>query len=119
MKPLLLCYPACGTCRKAVAWLNENHIEVRMRDIVAERPDENELRRWISLSGIPIRRFFNTSGLKYKELNLKERLPHMSDDELYALLATDGKLIRRPVLITDRFILVGFRLPEWEKAFER
>lgn len=115
MKPLFLQYPACSTCQKAKKWLMENNIEYTNRLIVENNPTVEELKVWIPLSGLPLKKFFNTNGLVYKELNLKEKLPTMSEEEQIALLATNGKLVKRPLIVTDSFVLVGFKADEWEK----
>ena len=115
MKDLFfLCYPKCSTCRKAQTWLEGRGVAVTYRDIQKENPTEAELRAWHKVSGLPLKRFFNTSGLKYKALGLKDKLAGMSDDEQYALLATDGLLVKRPLLIGPRFVLVGFKEAEWQ-----
>jgi len=111
---LFLCYPKCGTCRKAQKWLKENKIDVTYRDISIENPDKKELKSWIHKSGLPASNFFNTSGKIYKENNLKEKVKSKSEDELIALLATDGMLVKRPVLVTDKFVLVGFNEDSWK-----
>ena len=111
---LYVCYPKCSTCKKAEQYLNEKKIEIEVRDIKADNPSKEELKKWIERSGLDIRRFFNTSGLKYKELNLKEKLPQMSDEEKIDLLSTDGMLVKRPILVSDDFVLVGFKQAEWE-----
>lgn len=115
MKPLFLQYPACGTCQKAKKWLTENQVEFTNRLIVDENPTVEELKKWIPMSGLPVKKFFNTSGLVYKELQLKDKLPLMSEEEQIALLATNGKLVKRPLIVTDNFVLVGFKAEEWEK----
>ena len=115
MKPIFLQYPACSTCQKAKKWLTENNIEYTNRLIVEDNPRIEELKAWIPLSGLPVRKFFNTSGLVYKELNLKDKLPTMSEEEQIALLATNGKLVKRPLVVTNNFVLVGFKPAEWEK----
>ena len=115
MKPIFLQYPACSTCQKAKKWLTENNIEYTNRLIVEDNPTIEELKAWIPLSGLPVRKFFNTSGLVYKELNLKDKLPTMSEEEQIALLATNGKLVKRPLVVTINFVLVGFKPAEWEK----
>ena len=107
MKPIFLQYPACSTCQKAKKWLTENNIEYTNRLIVENNPTVEELKAWIPLSGLPVKKFFNTSGLVYKELNLKEKLTTMSEEEQIALLATNGKLVKRPLVVTDNFVLVG------------
>ena len=116
-----ICYPKCTTCQKARKWLEARQMDFEQRDIKEEQPTEDELRLWIRASGLPVRKFFNTSGLKYKELKLKDRLPDMSEDEQIALLATDGMLVKRPILITDGEdgqsgrVLVGFKEAQWEE----
>lgn len=112
---LALCYPKCSTCKKALAWLEDKGIQVQVRDIKEERPTAEELRQWHQLSGLPLKRFFNTSGLQYKALGLKDKLPGMSEEEQIALLATDGMLVKRPLLIGENFVLTGFREKEWEE----
>ena len=114
MKPLFLQYPACSTCQKAKKWLTENKIEYTNRLIVEDNPTTEELKAWIPLSGLPVKKFFNTSGLQYKALGLKDKLPAMSEAEQLALLATDGMLVKRPLLVGEDFVLTGFRAPEWE-----
>lgn len=111
---LFICYPKCTTCQKARNWLNAHGVAYAIRDIKTENPTEAELRNFWARSGLPLRRFFNTSGLAYKALALKDKLPSMSEDEQFALLATDGMLVKRPLLVTDDFVLVGFKEPEWE-----
>ncbi len=108
-----LCYPKCSTCKKAQAWLNDNSISYELRDIKMENPTESELRQWHSRSGLPLKKFFNTSGLQYKAMQLKDKLPTMSEDEMFALLATDGMLVKRPMLITEEAVLVGFKEADW------
>ena len=115
MKYLFLHYPACGTCRKAARWLAEHGVEAESRDIVLSNPGRDELSQWIATSGLPARKFFNTSGLVYKELKLSSKLPTMTEEEQIALLATNGKLVKRPLVVTERFVLVGFKPEEWEK----
>ena len=115
MKPIFLQYPACSTCQKAKKWLTENNIEYTNRLIVEDNPTIEELKAWIPLSGLPVRKFFNTSGLVYKDLNLKDKLPTMSEEKQIALLATNGKLVKRPLVVTNNFVLVGFKPAEWEK----
>jgi len=110
---IFVCYPRCTTCKKAEKWLVEQGIAVAVRDIKEDNPTEKELRQWHEKSGLPLKRFFNTSGLKYKELGLKDKLPAMSEDEQYALLATDGMLVKRPILVSEKGVLVGFKEKEW------
>lgn len=110
---LFVCYPKCSTCKKAQAWLDAKGIRYEFRDIKLQNPTEGELRQWHRQSGLPLRRFFNTSGLQYKALNLKDKLPTMSEEEQFLLLASDGMLVKRPILIGDSFVLVGFKEDEW------
>ena len=110
---LFICYPKCSTCQKARTWLDEKGITYDFRDIKLENPTAEELTRWWKLSGLPLKKFFNTSGLQYKALGLKDRLPSMGEEEQLALLATDGMLVKRPVLVGDDFVLVGFRPDQW------
>lgn len=114
MKPLFIQYPTCGTCRKAAQWLKTNNIDVVSRHIVAENPTKEELSQWIDRSGLPVSKFFNTSGLVYKEQNLKEQVKKASHDELLDILASNGMLVKRPIVITDDFVLVGFNEIEWK-----
>ena len=112
---LFVCYPKCSTCQKAKAWLDAHGVSVTVRDIKTDRPTAEELRAWHARSGLPLKRFFNTSGLQYKALGLKDKLPTMTEDEQLALLATDGMLVKRPLLVADDLVLVGFREKEWEE----
>ena len=112
---LFICYPKCSTCQKARTWLDEKGIAYDFRDIKLENPTAEELTRWWKLSGLPLKKFFNTSGLQYKALGLKDKLPAMSEDEQIALLATDGMLVQRPLLVGEDFVLTGFRPKEWEE----
>ena len=109
---LLIEYPKCSTCQKAKKWLEEHQVSFEDRHIVEQRPTEEELKDWIKRSGYPVKRFFNTSGMKYRELELKDKLPQMSEEEQIRLLATDGMLVKRPRVIGEQ-ILVGFREKEW------
>lgn len=109
-----ICYPKCTTCQKARAWLDEHHITYNFRDIKLENPTYDELAAWHEHSGLLLKKFFNTSGLQYKALGLKEKLPAMSEAEQLALLATDGMLVKRPLLVGEDFVLTGFRATEWE-----
>ena len=113
---LFLCYPKCTTCQKARRFLEENNVPFTLRDIKTERPTYEELKAWQQKSGLPLRRFFNTSGLQYRALELKDRLPQMSNEEQLQLLASDGMLVKRPLLITDDTVLVGFREAQWREA---
>ena len=109
-----ICYPKCTTCQRAQKWLDDNELEYVLRDIKLDNPTFEELTEWYNKSGLPIKKFFNTSGLLYKSLDLKNKLPEMSEDEMLELLATDGMLVKRPLLIGDDFVLVGFKEAEWE-----
>ena len=109
-----LCYPKCTTCKKAQKWLDENQIAYDFRDIKEVNPTRNELETWYKASGLPLKKFFNTSGLQYKALNLKDKLPTMTEDEQLNLLSTDGMLVKRPLYITEDIVLVGFKEAEWE-----
>ena len=112
---VFVCYPKCTTCQKARAWLAEQHIAADVRDIKLDNPTAEELQLWWKLSGLPLKKFFNTSGLQYKALGLKDKLPAMSEEEQIALLATDGMLVKRPILVGEDFVLTGFRQKEWEE----
>lgn len=118
-KNFFLCYPKCSTCKKAKIFLEENKINYEMRDIVLDNPSTEELKEWVQKSGLPLKRFFNTSGLVYKELGLKDKLETMEEDEKYNLLASNGMLVKRPLLIGENFVLVGFREKEWEEKWEK
>lgn len=111
----LLEYPPCSTCRKAHAWLEEQGVSFVCRHITEQRPTAAELAHWQQLSGLPLRRFFNTSGMKYRELSLASRLPGMSEPEQLELLASDGMLVKRPLLVTPAGVMPGFREPEWRR----
>lgn len=113
MSILFIEYPKCSTCKKAKKWLDEMHVDYTDRDIVEENPTVSELKEWHKRSGLPLKRFFNTSGMKYRELELKDRLPEMSEEEQYELLATDGMLVKRPLLVGDSFVIPGFKEKEW------
>ncbi|WP_312280866.1 arsenate reductase family protein [Oscillibacter sp.] len=110
---LFVCYPKCTTCQKARTFLDTRGVTYDFRDIKTENPTEDELRTWHAKSGLPLKRFFNTSGLQYKALELSKKLPSMTEDEQFRLLATDGMLVKRPILVGDDFVLVGFKEPEW------
>ena len=110
---LFIEYPKCTTCKKAKKWLDEHQVSYEDRHIVEDNPKAEELREWIAKSGLPIKRFFNTSGMKYRDLGLKDRLPEMSEEEQTELLATDGMLVKRPLVIGEDFVLVGFKEEQW------
>lgn len=114
---LFVCYPKCTTCQKARAFLEERAIPYEFRDIKLDNPKKEELREWQHRSGLPLKRFFNTSGLQYKALGLKDRLPGMDEEEQLDLLAADGMLVKRPILAGEDFVLVGFKPAEWEARF--
>lgn len=111
----VLCYSKCSTCRKALKWLDEQGVAYDLRDIKTDNPTEAELRAWHAQSGLPLKRFFNTSGMQYRALELKDRLPSMSEQEQLQLLASDGMLVKRPLLIDGETVLLGFRQAEWEQ----
>lgn len=111
-----ICYPKCTTCQKAKKWLDDNGIEYELRDIKTANPSEGELAEWYKKSGLPLKKFFNTGGLLYKSMELKTKLPTMSEEEMLALLATDGMIVKRPLLIGEKFVLVGFKEAEWQKC---
>lgn len=115
MSVLFLQYPPCTTCKKAKAWLDERGVDYQARHIKEENPTAEELKAWHEKSGLPLKKFFNTSGLAYKALGLKDRLPTMSEQEQYQLLASDGMLVKRPLVIGDDFALVGFREAQWQE----
>ena len=108
-----ICYPKCTTCQKAKKWLEGKEVDVQERHIKEENPSVQELRAWWEMSGLPLKKFFNTSGLQYKDLGLKDKLPGMSEEEQLALLANDGMLVKRPILVGDDFVLVGFKEVDW------
>lgn len=110
-----ICYPKCTTCQKAKKWLDDNNIEYELRDIKEDNPSFDELSEWYKMSGLPLKKFFNTSGLLYKSLGLKDKLSAMPEEEQLKLLATDGMLVKRPLLIGKDFVLVGFREKEWNE----
>ena len=112
-----ICYPKCTTCQKAQKWLDDNSIEYELRDIKLNNPTYEELSEWHKKSGLPLKKFFNTSGLLYKSMELKAKLPAMTEDEMLKLLATDGMLVKRPILVGTDFVLVGFKEADWEKIF--
>ena len=110
-----ICYPKCTTCRKALRWLDDNKKEYHFRDITENNPSIKEITTWYKMSGLPLKKFFNTSGLLYKSMELKTKLPTMSEDEQIKLLATDGMLVKRPLVIGKDLVLVGFRESEWNE----
>lgn len=109
-----VCYPKCTTCQKARKWLDENQIAYEFRDIKTDNPTFDEISAWHQISGLPLRKFFNTSGLLYKSMDLKNKLPAMSEEEMLKLLSTDGMLVKRPLVVGDEFVLVGFQETEWK-----
>ena len=113
---LFLCYPKCTTCQKARAYLEEKKVPYEFRDIKTENPSAEELTRWWKMSGLPLKKFFNTSGLQYKALKLKDKLPEMTEEEKIHLLASDGMLVKRPLLVGENYVLVGFRQAEWDET---
>lgn len=115
---LFIEYPKCSTCQKAKKWLDENGVEYTDRHIVENNPTYEELKEWHERSGLPLKRFFNTSGMLYKSMQLKDKLPTMSDDEQLKLLATDGMLVKRPLIVSDDFVLTGFREKEWTEKLK-
>ncbi len=116
MEIVVLCYEKCSTCKKAINWLKEQGVQYTERPIKEENPSKEELREWYQKSGLPLKRFFNTSGMLYRELNLKDRLSGMSEEEQLGLLASDGMLVKRPLLVTEQVICPGFKEAEWEKV---
>ena len=116
MSVLFVEYPKCSTCQKAKKWLDQRGVEYKDRHIKEQNPKEEELREWYARSGLPLKKFFNTSGMLYKSMQLKEKLPQMSEEEQLRLLATDGMLVKRPLIVMEDRVLVGFKEAEWEKA---
>lgn len=115
---LFIEYPKCTTCQKAKKWLEANGIEFEDRHIVENNPNKEELKAWLKISKMPLKKLFNTSGMKYRELGLKDKLPNMSEDEALDILSSDGMLVKRPVLVGDDFVLTGFREKEWEERLK-
>ncbi len=113
-----ICYPKCTTCQKAKKWLDDNKIEYELRDIKLENPTLEELTGWYKKSGLPLKKFFNTSGLLYKSMDLKNKLPDMTEDEMLQLLSTDGMLVKRPILVGNDFVLIGFKESEWNEKLK-
>ena len=114
-----ICYPKCTTCQKAIKWLDDNKIEYELRDIKLDNPTLEELTEWYKKSGLPLKKFFNTSGLLYKSLELKDKLSTMTDEEMLNLLSTDGMLVKRPLLIGQDFVLAGFKEAEWKEKLNK
>lgn len=114
-----VCYPKCTTCQKAKKWLDENGISYELRDIKTENPSAQELEHWYRRSGLPLKKFFNTSGLLYKSMELKDKLPGMTEEEMLHLLATDGMLVKRPLLVGEETVLVGFKEAEWAQRLPK
>ncbi|MBO5039754.1 MAG: arsenate reductase family protein [Clostridia bacterium] len=110
-----ICYPKCTTCQRAKKWLDDNGIEYDLRDIKLDKPTLDELTEWHKISGLTLKKFFNTSGLIYKSLDLKNKLPNMTEGEMLSLLSTDGMLVKRPILVGDGFVLVGFKEENWKE----
>ena len=110
------CYSRCSTCKKALKWLDDKNVDYKLIDIKEDNPDEKTLRQLYKKSGLPLKKFFNTSGQLYREMELSKKLPDMSEDEMFKLLASDGMLVKRPILITSEIVLTGFKEEEWEKA---
>ncbi len=115
---LFICYPKCTSCKKAQKWLDDKGIEYELRDIKEENPTYDELKKWYIKSGLPLKRFFNTSGLLYKSMELKDKLPEMTEEEQLKLLATDGMLVKRPIIINGDKVLTGFKESEWEELIK-
>ncbi|MBE5780969.1 MAG: arsenate reductase family protein [Clostridiales bacterium] len=114
MEAIFVCYPKCSTCQKAQKWLDAKGVEYRIRHIVEDHPNKEEIEAWHKASGLPLKRFFNTSGMNYRALGLKDQLPKMTEEEQYAILSTDGMLVKRPILITQKGIVPGFKEKDWE-----
>lgn len=116
---ILVCYPKCTTCIKSIRFLEENNFSVQQRDIKLQNPTVDELKKWHAMSNLPLKRFFNTSGLIYRDMGLKDKLPTMSEEQQYQLLASDGMLVKRPILVLDEVVLVGFKEKEWSDYVEK
>lgn len=116
---LFIQYPKCSTCQKAKKYLDSRNVSYESRHIAEENPSAEEIKKWHKKSGLPLKKFFNTSGLRYKELQLKDKLPAMSEEEQLALLASDGMLVKRPILVGDDFVRVGFKEAEWEDVLKK
>ena len=119
MSLLFVQYLACSTCKKAKAWLDENKLEYKDRSIKEQNPTVDELKSWQKKSGLPLKKFFNTSGILYKEMKLKDKLPSMTEEEQFQLLATDGMLVKRPLLIGEDFVLIGFKETDWKEMLKK
>ena len=117
--PIAICYPKCGTCQKAEKWLKANGIEYMYRPIKEENPTKDELESWIRKSGLSVTKFFNTSGLVYKELNMKDKVKTLSEDELIDILSSNGLIVKRPILLAGETVLVGFKEEEWKQTFRK
>lgn len=115
---LFLEYPKCTTCKRAKKWLEENGAVFTDRHILEENPTKDEIKKWVEKSGMPVKKFFNTSGMKYRELGLKDKIPNMSEDEIYEMLASDGMLVKRPLVIGEDFVLAGFKENEWAEKIK-
>lgn len=115
---LFIQYPKCSTCKKAKNWLDDKGINYTDRHIIEDNPTKEELKKWYEMGGLPIKKFFNTSGMKYRELDLKNKLPNMTEDKMLELLSTDGMLVKRPFVVGDDFVLTGFREKEWEEKIK-
>jgi len=115
--PIIICYPKCGTCQKAEKWLKANVIEYNYRPIKEENPTKEELTKWIKASGLPTSKFFNTSGMLYKELNMKDKVKTLSEDELINILSANGLIVKRPILLANDVVLVGFKEEQWKEIF--
>lgn len=113
-----ICYPKCTTCKKAQKWLDENKIQYELRDIKTDNPAYDELNNWYEISGQPLKKFFNTSGMLYRSMELKDKLASMSDEEILQLLATDGMLVKRPLLVGNDFVLIGFKEAQWAEILK-
>ena len=114
-----ICYPKCTTCQKAKRWLDEHNIEYTLRNIKESNPTFEELLKWYEISGMPLKKFFNTSGLLYKSMELKNKIPEMSEEEMLRLLSTDGMLVKRPLLVSDNFVLIGFKENNWAEILDK
>lgn len=119
MSVLFINYPKCSTCINARKWLEENNIEFTSRHIVEDNPKEDELKKYIKLSGLPVKKFFNTSGMLYREMNLKEKTASATDDEMIKILATNGMLVKRPLVVTEDGVLIGFKADQWKEFFNK